>query len=588
MKRALVLIPLILKTSWRVDKRRTIAVVVEPLARLAGPLSAVFVAILINGAINDQSGSITLAIIGLTLAQGVVAASQHFGMRIRMTLAERVGFEFDRELIGAVARIPGIHHLHNVDLQNKLQQIRDNQGALAGSLNMLVNTANSLFVSLGILGVLIWINPLLLVLVAFAAPAFRTASQERKIQAATEQAVAPIARLARKLGELAVRPATNADLRLWGAKNLVVGEQREAWQKIISLRERTAADIAKLHIKRDLIFTIGYAVSIMFIAWMAYTGGVSLGAAAAAIIVGRLVQTQVLAPIATVNFFARVLRTVELSREVIQHSNDANNDGASFTTERNGEVPHRLKSVEFAYPGSNTQVLGSIDLELESGKVIALIGENGAGKSTLVNLIAGLYKPTSGCIEYRGNSGEDSPTEASISATFQDYSRFEFELSKTVGLGWIENLGNQDIARRAIHAAGADSLVRSLPQGLDTQLGSRWEGGVDLSGGQWQMTAISRSMVRPSKLIILDEPTASLDAHAEDDLLTVLSRRLNRARLEETTVLIVSHRMSSARLADVIVRLDGGKVMEIGSHDDLVDAGGEYARIYEMQRAAFE
>jgi len=249
----------------------------------------------------------------------------------------------------------------------------------------------------------------------------------------------------------------------------------------------------------------------------------------------------------------------------------------------------RFDHVSFAYPGTDRLVLNDVTLDLPAGTVVAVVGENGAGKSTLVKLLAKMYEPTSGRIYI------DEVDLARISAeqwrerlagAFQDFFRFEFRARHTVGVGDVPRLDNQPAVVTAVGRAGADDVIVRLSAGLDTQLGPAWPGGVEVSFGQWQKLALARGFMRDEPLLLaLDEPTAALDAETEHALFERYSAAAKRGAGRIT--ILVSHRFSTVRMADVIVVVDGGRVVDSGSHDELMARGGLYAELFALQSSAY-
>ena len=248
-----------------------------------------------------------------------------------------------------------------------------------------------------------------------------------------------------------------------------------------------------------------------------------------------------------------------------------------------GSIRHgvRFEGVDFAYPGSRAPVLKKIDLDLRTGETVALVGENGAGKTTLTKLLLGLYEPTVGNITVDGTDLrylELTSWRERAGAVFQDFMTYALTARENVGFGRIERLDDLDAIESAAARSGAKGVVEQLPAGWETVLGKEFTGGQDLSRGQWQTLAIARLYMRNAELLVLDEPTSALDAMAE---VAVYRQFLELS--ENKTVLLVSHRLGSARLADRVVFLKDGRIVEDGTHDELVAAGGPYADLFEMQ-----
>ncbi|MFF1442747.1 ABC transporter ATP-binding protein [Streptomyces sp. NPDC058295] len=253
----------------------------------------------------------------------------------------------------------------------------------------------------------------------------------------------------------------------------------------------------------------------------------------------------------------------------------------------------RFEHVEFSYPGTDQPVLRNLDLTIEPGEVLAVVGVNGAGKTTLTKLLAGLYPPTRGRITVDGRSLGGVPIAAwrrRLSVVYQDFVRYPATVRDNISWGAPEHIPEPDedselleVARRS----GTDPLLRGLPRGLDTQLWRTGSGGQDLSGGQWQKLAIARVLHATGHgrdLIVLDEPTANLDVRAEIEF---FEKVVAGARSDGVSVVLISHRLSTLRQADRIVVLDDGAVTESGNHDQLLAAGGTYARLWRLQASRF-
>jgi ATP-binding cassette subfamily B protein len=253
----------------------------------------------------------------------------------------------------------------------------------------------------------------------------------------------------------------------------------------------------------------------------------------------------------------------------------------------------RLDHLSFSYPGTSRVVLDDVSLTLPAGAVVAIVGENGAGKTTLVKLLAKMYEPSSGTILIDDTPLARVPAgewRAKLAGAFQDFFRFEFRAVHTVGLGDVPRMDNEPVVMTAIERADAGDVVARLASGLDTQLGPTWPGGAELSFGQWQKLALARGFMRDEPLLlILDEPTAALDAETEHALFeryAAAARGTGESGNGRITIL-VSHRFSTVRMANLIVVLDGARLVEVGTHEELMATNGQYSDLYSIQAAAY-
>jgi ATP-binding cassette subfamily B protein len=212
------------------------------------------------------------------------------------------------------------------------------------------------------------------------------------------------------------------------------------------------------------------------------------------------------------------------------------------------------------------------------------VGRNGAGKTTLVKLLVGLYQPTAGRVTVDGVDVKElglDELRRRIGVVFQDFARFQFRVGDNIGIGWLPSLDDADAVDRAVQDAGAGEVIKRLPKGLDTTLGRAF-GGDDLSVGQWQRVALARAFMRRSRMLVLDEPTAAMDAEAEHDVFLRL-KELRAGR----TALLITHRFSTVRMADRVVVLDGGRIAEEGTHRQLLAQGGLYAKMFNLQAEGY-
>jgi ATP-binding cassette subfamily B protein len=247
----------------------------------------------------------------------------------------------------------------------------------------------------------------------------------------------------------------------------------------------------------------------------------------------------------------------------------------------------RFENISFYYPGSNIPALDNLSLDIKPSESLALVGENGSGKTTLIKLLTRLYTPTEGNIYLDGLNIKDWDIEslrAKIGVIFQDFARYQLLVGENIGIGDVDKLMEKELVSEAANKGMADAFIQDLPEAYDTQLGTWFNQGKELSGGQWQKIALSRAFMRnQADILILDEPTAAIDAKAEAEIFSHF-RELTSNKIS----IIISHRFSTVRMADHIIVLEKGRISEQGSHQDLIDLNGHYATLFHLQAKGYQ
>ncbi|MEZ5341309.1 MAG: ABC transporter ATP-binding protein [Acidimicrobiales bacterium] len=367
------------------------------------------------------------------------------------------------------------------------------------------------------------------------------------------------------------------EIRLFGSRNLLMARHDRLFRQRIGEVGRVVVRRIRADVLGNLALTIVIVGVLLVISQRTNNGSLALAnAAAAALAVQQLTsQLQLLATSAG--------SATEASLFV--------RDVSSFIA-RLGEAPVseaptgrvdalRLAHASFGYPGTDAIALHDVSLELSPGRIVAVVGENGSGKSTLAKVAAGLYAPTDGTVELcvDGNwHPVDGPLTGVVAAVFQDFARYELTASENVWLGMPSKPVDDPRLIDALATVRLTEAVASLPQGRETRLGRSFEGGIDLSIGQWQRLALARAIYSDAPVVLLDEPTSSADAQTESDFFSNL-----RTVLGDRAVLVVSHRFATVRDADEILVLNEGHLVERGTHRELMALNGVYCSMYELQ-----
>jgi ATP-binding cassette subfamily B protein len=355
----------------------------------------------------------------------------------------------------------------------------------------------------------------------------------------------------------------------------------QIYEENVSLSRRKLIAGAML----SVIGTLGYYSAYVYVIWRTVTGALTLGSLtllAGAILQASMNIQQIFSTLSGVAdqalFLSDLLAFFEMQPTIRSKPN-------ALPAPRPIQRGFEFRNVSFSYPGSERLILHNLDFTLSPGERVALIGENGEGKTTIVKLITRLYDPTEGHVLLDGidlREYELDDLYREIGVIFQDFMRYEMTARENIATGRIEALDERAEIELAAHKSLADGVVAKLPLGYEQQLGRRFETGVDLSGGEWQKLALARAYLRDAQLLILDEPTAALDARSEFEVFERFAELT-----EGKMALFISHRFSTVRMADRIVVLAGGQIVEDGNHEQLIALGGRYAEMFELQAASY-
>ena len=566
--------------------------VLVPVTAGFGALEALWIRQLVDGAAHHLRAEVLAGALLLTLTIGASRAVEVAGATTRITLSERVGFAFDTMLASLTAGIPGLRHHESPAFQDRLHLLRSRVLGMGGVLNWCLNLLQELsgFIITAVL--LAAVHPALLLLPVAGLAALWLQVAGRRISARAEQASAADYRLADQLLRLAVTAPGGMEIRVFNLASEITRRCQAARERADAVLRRARWRLAIVAACGGLTSTLTMIAAVGLVVALALRGAAGLGAVLLAFLLATRFVEHVTGVVRSAGVTIDLLQSAERFRWLRSYARretpavaPANPVPAVL---RQGIA---LQGVSFRYPGTSAQVLSNVDLHLPAGSVVALVGENGAGKTTLIKLLCRFYEPTAGRIQVDrvdlNTLGQDGWRSA-LSAGFQDFVRFELLTREAVGVGDVPRLDDPPVVLAALERAGGAELAGALPGGLETQLGKQWPGGVDLSGGQWQKVALGRALMRTSPLLlVLDEPTASLDAETEHALFERFSAATRRANGEGAITLLVSHRFSTVRMADLIVVLDGGGVAEVGSHEQLMARNGRYADLYGLQASGY-
>ncbi len=531
-----------------------------------------------DGGDIDAAVTPVLVLAGLTALTAIVSALQS---QLQRLLGELVA----RRMWSRVLRVAtgvDLRHFESPEFYDHLNRVQANAAARPYQVTQgLLTMAGAAASSAGLALALISVSPVLVVLVLVGGvPLLLTSRRESRLEFDFAVAQTPFMRERAYLTMLQTGREEAQEVRAFGLGTWL-------GSRFDTLYERYVRDLRRHAVRRTILSLVGQlgaaailGATMLFLVWLISRGAIGVAAAGAAIVAIRLLASQVQALFRGIqvifesglflddvdSFLAMGVPALEASHGVLAP--------AGFDT-------LTVEDVRFRYPGASVEALRGVDLELRAGEVVALVGENGSGKTTLAKLLAGLYQPDSGHVRWDGNDISDfqpASLRERVSVTFQDFVKYAFTGAENVAVGAIDRAPEPESVRAAARAAGVDSVLEALPRGYDTVLSRLFTGGVDLSGGQWQRVALARSFFRDAPLVILDEPSAALDPRAEYTLFSTL-----REVLGGRTALFISHRFSTVRGADRIVVLDAGEVVEVGTHADLMAAGGLYSDLYRLQ-----
>jgi ATP-binding cassette, subfamily B, bacterial len=521
-------------------------------------------------------------------AIAVLSAVQFFASTVQrerqQILGELVSRHVENRVLDVATSVE-LEAFETPSFHNRIQRIRAQQHQ---PLNLVYGVSGVASAAVGVIGVvaaLIAIQPVLIPFLAIVlVPAWLVASRRSEAFWRFFWRMTPRDRERQYLSRLLSERDSAKEVRGFGLAKHLRGRHDLLYnERIYELRQ-----VARRQLVYSLVANIGTGVvtgaTLLLVAWMTLRGGIAIETAGVTIAGVAVVGARLTSAGYAAGSLSEAALFMDDYNAFVELGPESDRMRPTAPAPRSF---HRIEvdSLTFTYPSATEPALRDVSLHIGAGEVVALVGENGSGKTTLAKLLARLYRPDSGEIRWDGtdiNTVDPDELRRSIAVIFQDFIHYHLQARDNIGLGRTEAINELDEIRRAATQANADDFLRELPDGYGTMLGPEFWGGTDLSVGQWQRVALARAFFRNAPFIILDEPTAALDPRAEHDLFERI-----RSLLSDRTVLLISHRFSSVRSADRIYVLDSGRIVEGGTHRELMSRGGLYAELFTLQASAY-
>jgi ATP-binding cassette, subfamily B, bacterial len=534
-----------------------------------------------DGATVGPAVAALVALVAATAADGFVSASlQH----LQRLLGERVARLSWSRIVEVTTSVP-LETFENSRFFDALQRVKT-----LAVLQPLTLTQGVFSLVGGILGIvavagaLALIAPVLLpILLAAGLPLWLISRRTGKVEYAFSVRMTQTNRMRAYLTEVLTGRAEAKEIRAFGLQDPLTrrwSDNYDAYLDEYSGHIRRKLSLSLLSAGVTVVVT---AAALAVLLALLANGSLDVASVGAAVIAVRMVAGRVQQVFGGVSSLFESSYFVRDFFAFLALKPDPEAAGSEPVPEPFGEL--RAENLGFTYPGTDREVLRDVSLTIRAGEVIALVGENGSGKTTLAKLLAGMFEPTSGAVRWDGRDLRELSADerrSHVGVIFQDFVRYQLSARENIGFGREEWLGDDDRIEASAREVGAHDHLAALPQGYETGLGKEFEGGVDLSGGQWQRIALARALFRGASFLVLDEPTASMDARSEHALFEQVGR-VSAGR----SVLLISHRFSTVRDADRILVIHDGRLIEEGTHDELIGADGHYAELFGLQARSY-
>ncbi len=504
----------------------------------------------------------------------------------RNLYVRRVELEAERRLLAKAATID-MGHFDNSDWYDRLSRAKRDvswrPGDLTWSVLGLSGNIVTIVLMAGLLASLHW----LLVVLALAA-SFLSMAIESRVTAKLYKYYykeTPEERERQYIGDLFVQSRTIKEIRAFVLGDYLLGRYRKLSEDLFRQREQIFASSKRIYMLSGMVAGTVLGLAYVFVAFRGIAGTISPGAVV--LVIGAFTAVS-----GTLGQITSTFVSVDQHTAFLEDYFSFLSIGplVPVPVKPRAIPPGKIDGIDFdgvsfSYPGGFGNALQDLDLHIRGGELLALVGENGAGKSTLVKLLLRFYDVQTGSIRIGGIDVREMDPEqlrGRIGVLFQDYATYELSVRENILMGWPYKEPTDEQIAKVLRDSRSEWLVNKLPNGLDSKVGRLFEGGHDLSGGEWQRLALARIMYRNADIWILDEPTSSLDPEAEAAIFAELKENL-KGRIG----IVISHRFSTVRIADRIAVIVDGRVAELGSHEELLEAGGRYSELFELQAAGY-
>lgn len=589
-------IPGAFRLVWQADRRSTVIMAVLTLIAAALPAAQAWAGALIVDSVVDSFTTRvepliglerTLPYLGLELALlliGAVAAQMR--LFYEHVLNARLGHAINVEIIRKALTLD-LHYFEDARFYDKLQNARREADFRAlGIVNGSFNVIQNLLTLLSFAVLLLAFSPFItLVLFGATVPAFIAQGRYSNLYFRLLTWHAPEFRRMQYLEHVLTVDSSVKEVKLFNLGEPLLRRYSDTFWKFFREDTDLARRRSVISVGWGVLASLSYYGAYAWIVFVTIAGSITLGGMTLYLTLFRQSQSAFQSLFSSVTrlyehglFMDNLFTFLGLRPQMIQAAQPV-------------AVPSRLqrglefRNVSFRYPGRDDWALRGINLTIAPGEKLALVGPNGAGKTTLIKLLTRLYDPTEGQILLDGVDLRDYDLDElrrRIGVIFQDFVRYQLTVRENIGFGQIDYLDDAQRIAEAARRGGADDILEVLPAGIETMLGRWFEHGFELSGGQWQKIALSRAFMRDGEVLVLDEPTAALDAEREYEIFQRF-RELTEGKI----AVLISHRFSTVRMADRIAVIESGRITEIGSHAELVQHGGTYARLFEMQAEGY-